>query len=39
MCSKMIEEKAGAERQKSKTGFKKNEHACSVERVFMVLEF
>ena len=32
----MMEEKAGAERQNSEKGFKKNEHACSVEGVFVV---
>ena len=31
--NKMVEEKAGVERQNSKKGFEKNEHACSVERV------
>ena len=36
MWNMMMEEKAGAERQNSEKGFKKNEHACSVEGVFVV---
>ena len=36
MWNKMMEEKAGAERQNSKKGFEKNEQACSVEGVFVV---
>ena len=33
---KMMEETAGVERQNSKNGFERNEHACSVEGVFVV---
>ena len=33
---KMMEEKAWVERQNSKKGLEKNEHACSVEGVFVV---
>ena len=33
-----MEENAGVERQNSKKGFEKNEHACSVEGVFVVLD-
>ena len=36
MWNKTIEEKAGIEGQNSKKGFLKNEHACSVEGVFVV---
>ena len=36
MWNKMMEENVGVERQKSKKGFEKNEHACSVEGVFVV---
>ena len=36
MWIKMMEEKAGVERQNFKKGFEKNEHACSVEGVFVV---
>ena len=38
MRNKMMEEKAGVERQNSKKGFEKNGHVCSVEGVFMVLD-
>ena len=34
----MLEEKAGAEKQNSKNGFEKNEHACSVEGVLWVMD-
>ena len=37
MWNKMMEEKAGVERQNSKKGFEKNEHACNAEGVFVVL--
>ena len=36
LCNNMVEEKAGVEKQNSKKGFEKNEHACSVEGVFVV---
>ena len=36
--NKIMEENAGVERQNSKKGFEKNEHACSVEGVFVVLD-
>ena len=31
LCNNMVEEKAGVEKQNSKKGFEKNEHACIVE--------
>ena len=34
----MMEENNGVKQQNSKKGVKKNEHACSVERVFEVLD-
>ena len=34
-----MEENAGVERQNSKKGFEKNEHACSVEGMFLVQRF
>ena len=34
--NKMMEEKGGVDRQNSKKGFEKNEHACRVEGVFIV---
>ena len=33
LCNNMVEEKAGVEKQNSKKGFEKNEHACIVEGV------
>ena len=36
LWNRMMEEKAGVERQNSKKGFEKNEHACSVQGVFVV---
>ena len=39
MWNKMMEEKAGVERQNSNKGFEKKEHACRVEGVFLVLEW
>ena len=38
MSNKMTEEKEGAEKQNSKQGFEKNEHACRVEGVFILLD-
>ena len=35
----MVEEKAGVKRQNSKKGFEKNKHACSMEGVFVALEW
>ena len=36
LCNNMVEEKAGVEKQNSKKGFKKNEHAYIVEGVSWV---
>ena len=36
MWNKMMKKKAGVERQNSKKGLERNEHACSVEGVFVV---
>ena len=36
LYNNMVEEKAGVEKQNSEKGFEKNEHACSVEGVFVV---
>ena len=35
-CDNMVEEKAGVEKQNSKKGIEKNEHACSVEGNLLV---
>ena len=39
LCNNMVEEKAGVEKQNSKKGFEKNEHACIVEGVLGFLIF
>ena len=39
MCNNMVEEKAGVEKQHSKKGLEKNEHACIVDRVSWVSDF
>ena len=36
LCNNMVEEKAGVEKENSKTGFEKNEHAYIVEGVSWV---
>ena len=38
MLNKLIEENEGVKKQKSKKGFEKNEHACSIEGVFLLLD-